>query len=151
MRSWAEIFSGYTEDPRAHLAKRFPIATDQMVSLNGIHFFSTCEHHMLPFFGYADVAYIPRDEVCGLSKLARLVNGYARRLQMQERITHDVAQAIQEELNPLGVAVRLRGQHMCMSSRGVSAEPTTVMVTTVLLGAFKSDPGARAEWLASLP
>lgn len=151
VKAWHELFAGYDEDPRAHLAKRFAIDSTQMVSLNGIEFFSTCEHHMLPFYGHADVAYIPQREVCGLSKLARVVNGYARRLQVQEQLTDQVATAIEEELKPLGVAVRLRGRHMCMAARGARASSASVMVTTALRGRFLSDQAVKQEWLASLP
>lgn len=150
VKSWRELFSGYNDNPRQHLAKRFPIERSEMVSLTGIRFYSTCEHHMLPFHGLADVAYIPTREVCGLSKLARVVDGYARRLQMQETLTEQIATAIEEELQPLGVAVRIRAQHMCMMARGVRSPGDPSMVTTALRGIMLEDPKARSEWLATL-
>lgn len=150
VKSWKELYAGYNEDPAKHLEKRFPLETSQMVTLADIEFFSTCEHHMLPFMGRVDVAYIPQTEVCGLSKIARVVHGYARRLQMQERIGEQVANAFEEQLKPLGVAVRIRSTHMCMQARGVQASGAH-MVTTCLRGKFLEDPSVKAEWLASLP
>lgn len=151
VKSWKELYSGYREKPEEHLKKRFPIESSQMVSLNGIEFFSTCEHHMLPFYGHVDIAYIPKNEVCGLSKLARVVNGFARRLQMQETLTDQVASAIEGELKPLGVAVRIRARHMCMAARGARASSSSQMVTTVLKGKLLTNPEVKNEWLASLP
>lgn len=150
VKSWRELYSGYNEDPASHLDKRFPIKTSQMITLSGIRFHSMCEHHMLPFFGEVDVAYIPQQEVCGLSKIARVVNGYARRLQMQERIGEQIADAFDAKLAPLGVAVRIRSTHMCMQARGIQAAGAQ-MVTTCLRGRFLEDASVKNEWLASLP
>ena len=148
-RSWEEIYSGYKEDPTQHLEVRFESSHDQMVTIQGVEFFSICEHHMLPFFGTADLAYIPKpgSGVVGLSKLARVVQGYARRLQIQERLTDEIADAL-DTLDPLGVAVRLRAKHFCMVSRGVRSSGSE-MVTTAIRGAFR-DPVVKQEWLASL-
>lgn len=120
---------------------------DEMIIQRGIPFYSLCEHHMAPFFGVAHVAYIPGDKIVGLSKLARCVDLYANRLQNQERITSQIAHRIQEELSPKGVAVSLTAQHLCMNMRGVKKHDTAT-TTTKLLGAFKSDPSARQEFLS---
>lgn len=152
VKSWREIYSGYGENPADHLAKKFPIKDSQLVALNGIEFWSTCEHHMLPFFGTVDIAYLAEDFACGLSKLARLVNGFARRLQMQENLTTQIGEAIQRTLTPAGVAVRVRGTHMCMKSRGVNAGGSPVMMTQYLSGSFRDDTkSVKAEWMNSLP
>ncbi|WP_438979924.1 GTP cyclohydrolase I FolE [Polynucleobacter sp.] len=119
---------------------------DEMIVQKNIPFFSLCEHHMAPFFGYAHVAYIPRDKIVGLSKLARTVELYSRRLQNQERITSQIAERLQEELNPLGVAVTLSARHFCMEMRGVKTHDVFT-TTTKLLGAFKDEPSARAEYM----
>jgi len=150
VKSWKELYSGYNENPADHLRKRFPIEGSQMVTLNDIEFFSMCEHHMLPFFGRADVTYIANEQACGLSKLARVVEAYARRMQMQENLTKQIADLIESELNPLGVAVRVRGVHMCMRARGVRSS-SAEMTTTQLRGAFLDNDSARSEWLANLP
>ena len=119
---------------------------DQMIVQKDIHFYSLCEHHLAPFFGTASVAYIPDGKIVGLSKLARTVEYYARRLQNQERITNQVAQKLQETLLPLGVAVTLKATHLCMEMRGVKTHNTTT-TTSKLTGAFKEVPEARAEYL----
>jgi GTP cyclohydrolase I len=147
-RAWGEMLSGYREDPRAILSTDFDAdGYDQMVVLRDIDFTSMCEHHLLPFHGIAHVAYIPKVRVVGLSKLARLVECYARRLQLQEKMTRQVADALQEHLVPLGVAVLVEATHTCMSDRGVK-KPGAKMVTSVMLGALRHDPGARAEFLS---
>lgn len=119
---------------------------DQMIVQKNISFFSLCEHHLAPFFGTASVAYIPNGKIVGLSKLARTVEWYARRLQNQERITNQVANKLQKELNPIGVAVTLEARHLCMEMRGVKTHDT-VTTTSQLLGAFKNEPEARAEYM----
>lgn len=119
---------------------------DQMIVQKNIAFFSLCEHHLAPFFGTASVAYIPNGKIVGLSKLARTVEWYARRLQNQERITNQVANKLQKELNPIGVAVTLEARHLCMEMRGVETHDT-VTTTSQLLGAFKNEPEARAEYM----
>lgn len=150
VKSWAELFAGYQEDPTAHLERQFECHASQMVSVNGIEFFSTCEHHLLPFHGTVDVAYIPSKKVVGLSKVARMVNGYARRAQIQERLTEEIADAMAGIEGTLGVAVRVRAAHMCMVARGVR-NGGAAMTTTALRGLLKDDRDARAEWLRGLP
>ena len=145
------IFSGYKEDPAKLLSVQFDpndvcgceIKTSNLgiVMLTDIEFYSTCEHHMLPFFGRAHVAYIPAERVVGVSKLARLVDVYARRLQIQERMAEQIANSIDETLRPLGVAVMLEAQHMCMTSRGV-AKQNSIMKYTALRGKFLEDTNA---------
>jgi len=136
--AYEEIFSGYRECPAEVLDRTFSETAgyDEFVLVKDIGFNSHCEHHMMPFYGKAHVAYIPTDRVVGLSKLARLVDVYAQRLQTQEHLTSQVATAIDEVLKPRGVAVMLEGEHMCMSIRGVS-KPGAVTVTTHFTGAFK--------------
>lgn len=150
VKSWAELFAGYKEDPSRHLRKTFDSESDQLIQVNGIEFHSMCEHHMLPFFGTVDVAYIPKGRVVGLSKFARLVDGYSRRLQIQERLTAQVADAIEGNVATLGVAVRVRSQHLCMIARGARC-PRASMTTTALRGVLKDSASARAEWLQGLP
>jgi GTP cyclohydrolase I len=149
VRAWLEMFSGYREDPRVHLERQFETTSSQMVHVNGIDFSSTCEHHVLPFVGTVDIAYLPRARVVGLSKFARLVDGYARRLQIQERLTNEIADAIASSVDVLGVAVRVRAKHSCMSLRG-ARNAGAAMVTTALRGSFLL-ADVRGEWLSSLP
>lgn len=147
VKSWGELYGGYGKDPKEILKTTFAgEGYDQMVLLDNIEFFSTCEHHMLPFFGVAHVAYIPRKRVVGLSKLARLVDCYARRLQIQERLTGQIADALNEALDPLGVAVILQAKHFCMVSRGVQKQ-NSVMSTSAMTGMFRTDSKCRAEFL----
>lgn len=120
---------------------------DEMIIQTNIPFYSLCEHHTAPFFGVANVAYIPNDKIVGLSKLARTVDLYANRLQNQERVTFQVANRLQKELNPLGVAVSLKAQHLCMSMRGVRKHDTWT-ITTKLLGVFQDNEGAKKEFLS---
>jgi GTP cyclohydrolase IA len=136
--AYEEVFSGYRETPAEVLDRTFSETAgyDDFVLVKDIGFNSHCEHHMMPFFGKAHVAYIPTDRVVGLSKLARLVDVYAQRLQTQEHLTSQVATAIDEVLRPRGVAVMLEGEHMCMSIRGVT-KPGALTVTTHFTGAFK--------------
>jgi GTP cyclohydrolase IA len=149
VRAWGEWFSGYKQDPELVL-KTFrdgaELCGDEMVMVRDIEVYSFCEHHMAPFFGTATVAYIPSYSVVGLSKLARLVDVYARRLQVQERLTNQVANAIQEHLRPQGVGVVLRCTHFCMCSRGVGKQGSTT-ITSALRGAIKNKPEARAEFM----
>jgi GTP cyclohydrolase I len=119
---------------------------DEMVLVRDIEFYSMCEHHMLPFFGKAAVAYIPRGKIIGLSKMARIVDLYARRLQVQERMTNQIADAVRDVLNPLGVGVVIEGQHLCMMMRGVQKQDSST-VTSAMRGTFKKDPRTRAEFL----
>jgi len=145
IKAWEFLYSGYSSNP-SELFKTFENPEcDEMVILDHIEFYSTCEHHLLPFFGECHIAYIPRDKVVGVSKLARLVEVFARRLQIQENLTQQIAQAIQEHLDPIGVGVIMTAQHMCMTSRGVQKQ-NSIMKTSALLGAFKK-PEVRAEFL----
>lgn len=147
-KSWKELYAGYSQDPKEILSTVFEDgACDEMVILKDIEFNSMCEHHTLPFIGKAHVAYIPNKKVVGLSKLARLVDCFAKRLQIQEKLTQQVANAIQENLNPKGVAVVIEAHHQCMSCRGVGKKNTT-MITSSMLGAFREEQAARAEFLS---
>jgi GTP cyclohydrolase IA len=148
-RAYAELMSGLHDDPRKHLRTVFNERYDEVVLLRDIDFNSLCEHHLLPFTGKAHVAYLPNGKVVGLSKLARLVEGYARRPQVQERLTTQIADAIMEELNPLGAACVIEAVHTCMTVRGAK-KPGSVLVPTALRGVFKSNPPTRAEILALL-
>jgi GTP cyclohydrolase I len=144
VRSWQELYAGYHEDP-ADLLTVFDCGTyDQIVLLKDIEMYSMCEHHMLPFFGKAHVAYIPNKKVIGISKLARLLEIYARRLQIQERIGEQVTQALMQYLQPKGAACIIEAQHMCMLSRGVGKQ-NSVMVTSSMKGVFLSDASAKQE------
>lgn len=143
VRAYEEWFGGYRMDPARILARRFASSGyDDIVLLRDIPVRSVCEHHMAPITGVAHVAYLPGKEVVGLSKLARLVETYARRMQIQERLTVEIAQTLQRELDPRGVAVVIRANHACMSTRGVNIHGSA-MVTRRLLGAFETDPWRR--------
>ncbi|WP_396232246.1 GTP cyclohydrolase I FolE [Gleimia sp. 6138-11-ORH1] len=145
-RAWKEILSGLREDPAQHLDKVFTVETDEMVLVRDIEFHSVCEHHLLPFYGRAHVAYIPRNNrVTGLSKLARLVEGYARRPQVQERLTTQIAQALVEKLDPMGVCVIMEAEHMCMTMRGIR-KPGASTVTSKLCG-IMNNPATRQEMM----
>jgi len=146
LSAMAEHFAGYNEDPREHLLKTFEEAEgyDEMVLVSDIDVHSHCEHHMVPFVGKAHVAYIPRDRVVGLSKLARVVEGYAKRLQVQEKLTMQVANAIEEVLKPKGVAVIIQCQHFCMCHRGIH-KPDSWTTTSKLTGSFLKNPSSRLE------
>jgi GTP cyclohydrolase I len=146
-RAYAELLVGMRIDPRIHLKTVFHERYQEVVLLRDIEFHSLCEHHLLPFTGKAHVAYIPDGKVVGLSKLARLVEGYARRLQVQERLTTQIADALMEELNPIGAACVVEAVHTCMTIRGVKKHGST-MVTSELRGIFKDNPPSRAEILS---
>ncbi len=148
-RAWKEYCQGYLEDPASHLARQFSEVGgyNELVLLKDIPFQSHCEHHMAPITGKAAIAYMPRDSVVGISKLARVLHGYARRLQIQERLTAEVAQCIWDNLNPHGVAVVIEAQHGCMTGRGVRT-PGVGMVTSRLLGCFLDDSRSRKEVLS---
>ncbi len=146
-RAYAELMAGFKEDPRLHLRTVFHEQYDEVVLLRDIDFHSLCEHHLLPFTGKAHVAYLPAGRVVGLSKLARLVEGYARRPQVQERLTTQIADALMEELNPVGVACVLEATHTCMTIRGAK-KPGSTMVTSALRGIFKENPASRSEILS---
>jgi len=145
VKSWKELYAGYSQNPKDVLNATFNgEGYDGIVLLRDIEFYSTCEHHMLSFAGKAHVAYIPRDKIVGLSKLARLVEVYARRLQNQERITTQVADSLVEFLKPLGVAVIIEARHGCMGCRGVK-KSNAVMSTSAMRGVFFDKPEARSE------
>lgn len=146
-RAYGELISGLSEDPRVHLRTVFNERYDEVVLLRDIEFHSLCEHHLLPFVGKAHVAYLPDGKVVGLSKLARLVEGYARRPQVQERLTTQIADALMEELNPIGAACVIEATHTCMTIRGVQ-KPGSSMVTSALRGIFKDNPPSRHEILS---
>ncbi len=150
-RAWLEYCSGYQEDPGSHLARTFAEVGgyDDIVLLRGIPFQSHCEHHLAPIIGTASIAYLPGTEVVGISKLARVLHGFANRLQIQERLTAQVAQCIWDGLRPRGVAVVIEAQHGCMTARGVKTHGVS-MVTSRMLGCFRDDAGSRSEVLALL-
>lgn len=137
-RMCRQIYGGFTQDAEEHLRKQFESANSQIVLEKDITFYSTCEHHLLPFWGKAHVAYLPDGKVAGLSKLARTVEVFARRPQIQENLTSQIADALEKYLKPRGVMVMLEAEHMCMSMRGVQ-KPGTKTVTTIVRGAFAED------------
>jgi len=141
---YAELLSGMREDPKQYLSKVFTEGYDEIVLLRDISFYSICEHHLMPFIGSAHVAYLPAGSVLGVSKLARIVDCFARRLQVQERLTDQIADFIMDGLKPRGVAVVLEASHSCMTIRGIK-KPGSVMVTSSLRGIFKRDPKSRSE------
>lgn len=145
VKSLRELTVGYSMDPAAVLGTTFDEPQDEMVVVSDIPFASLCEHHLLPFTGTATVAYVPGDRIVGLSKVARLVEVYARRLQVQERMTRQIAESLQDVLGARGVGVVVHGLHSCMANRGVGKRAT--MTTSALLGVLRTDPAARAEFL----
>ncbi len=141
------LTQGYQQDPKRVInGALFVEDYSEMIVLKDIDFYSMCEHHILPFFGKAHVAYIPKNRIVGISKLARLVEVFARRLQVQERLTRQVATTIQEQLDPLGVGVVLEAEHLCMRMRGVEKQNST-MLTSAMLGSFRSNPETRQEFM----
>ena len=148
-RAWREYCQGYDEDPGLHLARTFEEVGgyDEIVLLKNIPFQSHCEHHMAPIIGTASIAYLPSERVVGISKLARVLHGYAERLQVQERLTAQVAQSIWDNLKPQGVAVVIEAQHGCMTGRGVKTHGVG-MVTSRMLGCFLNNPDSRKEVLS---
>jgi GTP cyclohydrolase I len=147
-RAYRELFSGYDTDPRDYLQRTFEEVGgyDELVILRDIRFVSFCEHHMLPFTGKAHVGYLPTDRVVGISKLARVVHGFARRFQIQEKLTAEIAEAIQDILRPQGVGVVIESEHSCMSMRGVNT-PGSTLTTSRLTGVLRDDPRTREEFL----
>jgi GTP cyclohydrolase I len=147
-RSYRELYAGYETDPRKYLERTFEEVGgyDELIVLKDIKFVSTCEHHMLPVVGKAHVGYLPTDRVVGISKLARVVRGYARRMQIQEKMTAEIARAIQEVLKPQGVGVVIEAVHSCMTMRGVHAEGAS-LTTSHLVGVVRDDPRTREEFL----
>jgi GTP cyclohydrolase I len=148
-RSYEEFFAGYESDPREILKRTFEEVEgyDEMVVLKDIRFESYCEHHMVPIIGQAHIAYLPNSRVVGISKLARVLDAYAKRLQIQEKMTAQIAKAIDEVLEPKGVAVVLEAAHQCMTTRGVH-KPGVNMVTSHMMGAFREDEATRKEFLS---
>lgn len=150
VNSWKELFSGYNQNPETFLSRTFEANGYQhLVISKNIELYSTCEHHLLPFFGKAHVAYIPGKRVVGLSKLARTVDCFSKRLQIQERLTEEIADAIDKYLQPKGVGVVIEAKHFCMMSRGVGKQESS-MTTSALRGAFKEDLKLREEFLRLL-
>jgi len=151
VRAWDDWFAGYGHDPKEILSRTFEEIDgyEEMVVLRDIGFESHCEHHVAPIIGRAHVAYLPRHRVVGISKLARIVEAFARRLQIQEKMTAQIANIIQEVLEPHGVAVVIEATHHCMTTRGVR-RPGVTMVTSTMLGGFRTDPSTRREFLAMI-
>ena len=149
-KMYDELLAGYDADPvKLVNGALFDVEYDEMIVVKDIEFFSMCEHHMLPFYGRAHVAYLPGDKIIGLSKIPRIVEMFARRLQVQERMTRQIADLIEEVLNPQGVAVVVEGSHMCSMMRGVKKEHPR-MVTSTMLGSFKENPMTRNEFMQHL-
>jgi GTP cyclohydrolase I len=146
-RMYAELLGGMREDPQKHLRTIFTENYDEIVLLRNVPFYSICEHHLMPFIGTAAVAYLPSGSVLGVSKLARVVDCFARRLQVQERLTNQIADFLMQNLKPQGVAVVLEASHSCMTIRGIK-KPGSMMVTSALRGIFKKDPRSRNEILS---
>ena len=151
IRAYEDWFSGYSQDPMSYLQRTFEEVEgyDEMVVLRDIHFESHCEHHLAPIIGRAHVGYLPVRKVVGISKLARVVGAYARRLQVQEKLSAQIANCIQQILEPKGVAVVIEAAHQCMTTRGVH-KPGVTMVTSMMLGAFREDSRTRREFLAMI-
>jgi GTP cyclohydrolase I len=147
VKAYRELFAGYDADPREYLERTFEEVGgyDELVLLRDIRVVSFCEHHMLPFLGKAHVGYLPSDRVVGISKLARVVHGFARRLQIQEKLTAEIAEAIQDILKPKGVGVVIVSEHSCMTMRGVNT-PGSRLTTSSLLGQVRDDPRTRQEF-----
>ncbi|UHA74882.1 GTP cyclohydrolase I FolE [Paenibacillus sp. 481] len=148
-RMYEEIFAGYEVDPRDVLGVTFDEQHEELVIVKDITYYSQCEHHMAPFFGKVHIGYIPSGKIAGLSKLARLVEAISRRLQVQERITSDIANIMEEVLQPHGVMVVVEGEHLCMCARGVK-KPGSMTVTSATRGSFRTDAAQRAEFLSLL-
>ena len=146
-RMCEEIYGGMDEDPGVHLAKQFSVSSNEMVIEKDITFYSMCEHHLMPFYGKAHIAYIPQGKVVGLSKLARTVEVFARRAQIQEKLTAQIADALEEHLNPAGVMIMLEAEHMCMTMRG-GKKPGSKTVTRVARGVLKEDPVLQNQFLS---
>jgi GTP cyclohydrolase I len=146
-RMYAELLAGTRQDPKEHLRSVFTESYDEIVLLRNIPFYIICEHHLLPFIGSAHIAYLPKGKVLGVSKLARIVDCFAHRLQAQERLTYQIADFIMDSLKPQGAAVVLEASHSCMTIRGIK-KPGSVMVTSALRGIFRRDPKTRSEVLS---
>lgn len=147
IKAFLEYSEGYREDPKKHLKTVFDIPNKELIIIKGIEFYSMCEHHLAPFFGVVHVGYIPDKRLTGLSKIARVVEGYARRFQVQERLTSQIINAIMSELEPLGAMVVVEAKHMCMCSRGVK-KGDSVTTTSAVRGIFEKQASSRAEFLS---
>lgn len=147
LKAFLEYTEGYQGDPRLHLEKTFDIQHKELILIKNIEFYSVCEHHFSPFFGVAHVGYIPREKVTGLSKIARMVDGYAKRFQVQERLTSQIAEAMEEVLEPEGTMVVMEAKHMCMCSRGTK-KSNAFTTTTSFRGIFENRPDLRAEFFS---
>ncbi|MFB3167158.1 GTP cyclohydrolase I FolE [Neobacillus sp. 179-C4.2 HS] len=145
LKAFLEYTEGYNKDPKIHLEKTFDIHHKGLILIKDIEFYSLCEHHFSPFFGVAHIGYIPKEKITGLSKMGRLVEGYAKRFQVQERLTTQIAEAIEEVLDPEGTIVVVEAKHMCMCSRGIK-KANTVTTTSSLLGIYENRPDLRAEF-----
>jgi len=143
-RMYSELLAGMHDDPDTHISRVFNENYDEIVLLRDIPFYSICEHHLMPFIGSAHVAYLPSGKILGVSKLARIVDCFARRLQTQERLTYQIADCLMSNLKPMGVAVVLEAAHSCMTIRGIK-KPGSVMVTSAVRGLFRKDPRSRNE------
>lgn len=144
---YEQMFAGIYDDPTRYLSTTFDEQHEEMVIVNNISFFSMCEHHLLPFYGKAHVGYTPHGKVVGISKLVRLVEGFARRPQLQERLTKQIADSITEALNPFGVAVVIQAEHTCMAMRGVQ-KPGSSIITSAMRGSFRKNEAQRAEFMS---
>lgn len=149
LKAFLEYTEGYREDPKAHLEKTFDVNHNELVLIRDIEFHSMCEHHFAPFFGVAHVGYIPDKKITGLSKIARTVEGYAKRFQVQERLTNEIADAIEEVLEPKGVMVIIEAKHMCMCGRGIKKSSSSTATSSVR-GTFMEKPEIRGEFLSLL-
>jgi len=151
VRAYDEFYSGYKERPEDILARTFDETNGyaEMVLMRDIHFASHCEHHMAPIIGFAHVAYIPKSRVVGISKLARVVEVFAKRLQIQERFTVQIAKAIEDTLDPIGVGVVIEAEHECMTTRGIQ-KPGVSMISSCMLGSFKDHSATRAEFMSMI-
>jgi len=146
-RMYSELTRGYSTSLKSVVNNAiFTESVHNMIILRDIELYSLCEHHLLPFFGKCHVGYIAKDKIIGISKIARIVDRFAKRLQVQERLTQEIAQSLQEALNPLGVGVVIEAQHLCMMMRGVEKQ-NSVMVTAAVLGSFRTEPATREEFM----
>lgn len=147
LKAFSSLTSGYTEDIDKIINKAmFEVNYHDMVIVKDIEFYSLCEHHLLPFFGICHVGYIPRNKVIGLSKIPRIVNVFAKRLQIQEKLTHQIAETIQEKINPLGVGVVIHAQHLCMKMRGIEKQ-SSYAISSSMQGCFRDDLQTRTEFM----
>ncbi|WP_246944187.1 GTP cyclohydrolase I FolE [Bacillus pinisoli] len=149
LKAFFEYTEGYRENPKSHLEKVFDVKHQELILVKDIEFYSMCEHHFAPFFGVAHVGYIPNKKITGLSKIGRMVEGYAKRFQVQERLTNEIVEAIEEVLEPQGTMVVIEAKHMCMCGRGIKKSKAST-TTTAVSGAFANRPDARLEFLTLL-